>query len=229
MNLQLQNLMKNPENTTQMYQLAQQYENSGEIGEAYFFYWLAQHYQKNCTEELERTWRLHPYGDLMTKAKTGNLAVQISAIEALASFSGNGAVSTLVELLPNTMWQVRYRALKALEGIACYFSATFIHTLIRDPEEVIRQHTAICLGKLGFPSSPLYLLKMLEDEDAVVRQLAIRSLGYFSLSPELEVQLQKMLDDSDAFVRKSARETLKNQQNPQELPLRKTEISIQPF
>lgn len=216
-------------NPEMFYDIAKRYETLKNFGDAYFFYWLANNHQYPCLEELERTLQQHPHFNLISKAKHLNLAVRLSVIDSLTAIGDNSVLPVLIGFLNDEVWQVRYRALTSLETIRNTFAAEYIHQIIKDPEEVVRQHAAICLGNLHHQKSIPCLFEMLQDQDAVVRQLTIRALGHFEPTFEIIEELKRMLHDRDAFTRKSARETLKKFQQSTDYPPHSNELPIHPF
>lgn len=81
--------------------------------------------------------------------------------------------------------------------------------LLGDRDTLVRRNAVEAMGKIGDLKSKPMLLGKLDDPEPLVREAAVRSLGWFSgLDPETRSRLTMLLRDDDPSVQQAASQAL---------------------
>ena len=102
-------------------------------------------------------------------------AVRNQAALALAGI-GTPAVASLLPLLPDPDWKVRYRAAEILGMIGEPIATALLIERLSDPKDHVRYMAAKSLGMIGDSAARGPLKICLDDENPFVRKIAAASL-----------------------------------------------------
>jgi HEAT repeat protein len=112
---------------------------------------------------------------LIQALKDPEKAVRGQATQALA-LVGEPASNSLIDLLYDQDWKVRYRAAEALGMIGSKDAASPLIRMLSDKKDHVRYMAAKSLGMLHVPPARESLQKLLTDENAYVRKMASSAL-----------------------------------------------------
>lgn len=129
------------------------------------------------------------------------------AAENLARL-GSKSVLSLIPLLDDKDWIVRYRAAEALGMIADERSISPLLAGLRDEKDHVRYMSAKSLGEFGIPEIGIALIPLLKDENDYVRRITALSIKK-SGSPTAIEEIRKALSrEKDPAVADKFREIL---------------------
>ncbi len=128
-------------------------------------------------------------------------------VELLGLTKSNEVVNELLKALKDSDWNVRWKAVQALDNISSETAIGGLLKALKDSNEYVRRIAAAALGWIGSETAIAELLKALEDSNKDVRREAAEALG--DIGSETAIPgLLKALEDSDKDVRKKAAEAL---------------------
>ncbi|NYT04773.1 MAG: HEAT repeat domain-containing protein [Methanomicrobiales archaeon] len=113
---------------------------------------------------------------------------------------GTPAVSSLVALLSDENWVLRYRAAEALGGIGDAAGVPALVTALSDPKDHVRYMAA--KGLVGFADARAehQLIRLLGDENPYVRSMAGRALSALGSAEACEAISRAKSQEKDADV-----------------------------
>ncbi|MDJ0904135.1 MAG: HEAT repeat domain-containing protein [Xenococcus sp. MO_188.B8] len=123
------------------------------------------------------------------------------------------AISTLLSLVQDQEWVVRYGAAQALGEIGQEEPEviTALLSLVQDQNLLVRSSAAQALGEIGQgePEVITALLSLVQDQNLLVRSRAAQALGKIGQGkPEVIIALLPLVQDQEASVRSSAAQAL---------------------
>ena len=128
-------------------------------------------------------------------------------VELLGLTKSNEVVNELNQALKDSDWNVRWKAVQALDNISSETAIAELLKALEDSNVFVRRYAAEALGKIGSETAIAGLLKALEDSHWSVRIKAAEALA--KIGSEIAIPgLLKALEDSDKDVRMSAAEAL---------------------
>lgn len=95
---------------------------------------------------------------------------------------GKTAVLSLINLLDDDSWVIRYRAAEGLGLIGDERAVTALTASLNDEKDHVRYMAAKGLGKFGKKESSISLIPLLRDENEYVRRITAVSLGAIGAS-----------------------------------------------
>jgi len=129
------------------------------------------------------------------------------ATENLARL-GSKSVLSLIPLLDDKDWIVRYRAAEALGMIRDERSVSPLLVCLKDEKDHVRYMSAKSLGEFKIPEIGIALIPLLKDENDYVRKTAAHSIKK-SGSPTAIEEIRKALShEEDPVVAERFREIL---------------------
>ncbi|MCQ8894323.1 MAG: HEAT repeat domain-containing protein [Methanolinea sp.] len=115
-------------------------------------------------------------GIFLSALRDPDKETRAQATAALAAL-GDDVVPSLVVLLSDTDWKVRYRAAEALGEIRSSKSVQALIGALSDEKDHVRYMAAKALGEIGDRGAVPALIGTLGDENPFVRKAAVLSLG----------------------------------------------------
>ena len=143
--------------------------------------------------------------ELLENIESGNVLLQLKAIDEIAIDREGWAVPTLIELLDSPFEQVRLKSVFALGEIRSQEAVPALIGLLDDEGLAVRREVVTALGKLRNPEALPSLIHLLVDEDLELAVIwAMGNIGDKSVVPILNV----LLASDNPYVRYNAARAL---------------------
>lgn len=165
---------------------------------------------------------------LISDLESRDLRTRLSAVEEMGRIKDGMSIDLLMDVAgtKGEDWEIKVRAIQFLGEIGNPKAARLLIRILNDPflnDEcpAIKWYTAIALGNFKEDSRVVdALITALKDNNLIVREAAIQSIGEISDSRAIPFLLLKLNDKSFA-IKFSTIKALKNIGDPQSIPFLK--------
>jgi HEAT repeat protein len=132
----------------------------------------------------------------------GSKEEKIKAIESLSNSSDPKTISLLVAALDDKDIQVRGEAFSSLVLNENDISSILVDAL-KSTSKNVRGYSTLVLANRNDKNAVPYIVKLTDDESAMVRSCAVGALGFLKAGEALDA-IRKCLEDPNIEVKKSA-------------------------
>jgi HEAT repeat protein/class 3 adenylate cyclase len=170
--------------------------------------------RKSCVDLLSKLGDARIARKIVPLVKSENQDIKKTAMDLLCNLGGPEATDAMLDLLQDKDWWIRKRAVEGISKLKDPITLEPLLQIVRyekDPQ--ILKSAVDTIGKIGDRRCARDLLKLLNEEDMVLRQMAMDALINIG-DASLVQDLVGMLVSDDVNVRRSVVEILNNIKDP---------------
>lgn len=170
--------------------------------------------RRSCSDLLSKLGDSKIAPKIVPLVKSDNPDLKKTAMDLLSNLGGPEATNTMLELLQDKDWWIRKRAVEGISKLKDPITVEPLLQIIRYEKDPQILKTAVeTIGKIGDSRCARDLLKLLNEDDMVLRQMAMDALINIG-DASLVQDLVGMLVNDDVNVRRSVVEILNNIKDP---------------